>query len=72
MANNATVTDIISQDVPKKVAGVTTLEPISQKFEHFNNKLTYKGAITRDFKIFVTATLSAGASQRLGLYITKK
>lgn len=71
MVGNATATTIGSPGVAVKAAGTTTLEAQSQKFSHSNNRLTYTGAITRDFRVIATATCSSSASNQIGLYIAK-
>lgn len=71
MVGNATATTIASSGVPVKVAGTTTFEPQSQKFTHSDNRLTYAGAITRDFRVLVTATCLATANNEVGLFIAK-
>lgn len=68
---NATVTNIVTQGVAVKVAGTTVIQSDTQKFSHTNNRLTYTGAITRSFKVFATASISAVNSTRLGLHIAK-
>jgi hypothetical protein len=71
MQGNAVETVIATPGVAVKAAGTTTLEPISQKFAHDNNRLTYTGAITRDFRVLVKTTCTAGANNELGLYLSK-
>lgn len=71
MQNNATTTTVSVSGVAYKAAGTTTLESSSQKFDHTNNRLTYTGAITRDFRVLATATLSSNNGNALGLYIAK-
>jgi hypothetical protein len=72
MSDNATVTDVISTAVPLKVAGTTTGSAITQKFSLTNNRATYTGGITRDFKITAVASLTASAqSLQIGFYVAK-
>lgn len=71
MQANATATTVSVISTYYKVSGTTTLESISQKFSHSSNKLTYDGAITRDFRINVTATMTSGNNQELGVRIAK-
>lgn len=71
MQANATATTVAATSTYYKAAGTTTLESISQKFSHASNQLTYTGAITRDFRITVTATMTSGNNNELGLRIAK-
>ena len=57
--DNVVVTDIITTNVPVKVnSSITTLAPISNKFTHTNNRVTYIGAFTKDFVINATASVT--------------
>jgi hypothetical protein len=72
MQANTTATTIAATGTRVKISGTTTLQAISQKFTMpTNNRLTYNGAITRDFLVQVTASLEAGNGQELGMYIAK-
>lgn len=71
MVANATATTIGDIGVAVKAAGTTTFEAVSQKFSHTDNRLTYTGAITRDFRVIATATCSSGNGHQIGLYIAK-
>lgn len=71
MQNNATATTVASSGVAYKAAGTTTLEALSEKFSHSNNRLTYSGAIRRDFRVLVNCTLTSTNGNVLGLYIAK-
>lgn len=71
MQANATATTVAATSTYYKAAGTTTLESISQKFSHSSNRLTYTGAITRDFRVNVTATMTSGNNHELGLRIAK-
>lgn len=71
MQANATATTVSATSTYYKAAGTTTLESISQRFSHSSNRLTYTGALTRDFRVTVTATQEAGNNQELGLRIAK-
>ncbi len=71
MQANATATTVSATSTYYKAAGTTTLESISQKFTHSSNRLTYGGALTRDFRINVTATMTSGNNQELGVRIAK-
>jgi hypothetical protein len=71
MQANATATTVSATSTYYKIAGTTTLESISQKFTHSSNRLTYVGEITRDFRVNVTATMTSGNNQELGVRIAK-
>lgn len=72
MSANATATTISDTGVAVKAAGTTTLQAVSQKFTSpESNRLTYGGAITRDFRILASATCTAAANNVIGLYIAK-
>jgi len=57
--NNATQNPIATTGVFEKILGTTTASPVNDKFSHTSNRLTYTGAITRDF--VVTASCSANS-----------
>ena len=72
MQANATATTVSATSTDYKVSGTTTLESISQKFTMpTDNRLTYGGAITRDFRVLVNAALESGNNNVLGIYIAK-
>jgi hypothetical protein len=72
MVNNATLTDVVTQGVAVKIAGTTTQGSLAQKFTFTNNRATYVGAITRDFKVQAVVTvIAATANKQIGLYIRK-
>jgi hypothetical protein len=71
MQNNAVATVVASSGVAYKAAGATTGDPITQRFTHASNRLTYNGALTRDFRILVSTTIISGANNEIGLYIAK-
>lgn len=71
MLNNATETVISATDTPVKVLGTTTQGSLTQRFTHSNNRLTFVGAITRDFLVTATASISGGANKVVGMYIAK-
>ena len=72
MVNNATLTDIVTQNVAVKIAGTTTPGALAQKFTFTDNRATYVGAITRDFKVSAVLTVVAATSNKqIGLYIRK-
>lgn len=70
MFNNATLTNIVTQGVAVKVAGTTTSGSLAQKFTFADNRATYLGAITRDFKVTAVATIEAASpNKQIGLYV---
>jgi hypothetical protein len=72
MVDNVTATDIVTQGVAVKIAGTTTANSINQKFSHSNNRLTYTGALSRDFLVTSTLTITGATSgNQIGLYISK-
>jgi hypothetical protein len=72
MVNNATLTDIVTQGVAVKIAGTTVAGSLAQKFTFTDNRATYVGAITRDFKVTAVLTvISATSNKQIGLYIRK-
>jgi hypothetical protein len=72
MQNNATLTDILTQGVAVKIAGITTAASINQRFTHTDNRATYVGAITRAFKVTAVASVtSATANKQIGFYVAK-
>jgi hypothetical protein len=71
MTANATTTTISAVDTPVKILGNTTANTINQKFTHTDNKLTYVGALIRDFQVTATASLTSGNNNVIGLYVAK-
>lgn len=71
MLGNTTQTIISSTSVAYKVLGTTTNDPLTQRFAHSNNRLTYIGAITRTFKVNVYVTLTSNNNQLLSIYVAK-
>lgn len=72
MNGNATVTDIVTQDVAVKIAGTTTSGSITQKFTNTNNKATYTGALNKTFLVSVVASVtSVSANDQIGFYVAK-
>jgi len=72
MSNNAVATDIVTQGVPVKVSGTTTLNTLSQKFTHSNNRATYVAGFTRLFNISSVVTItSLSSNDQIGIYIAK-
>lgn len=70
MTGNATATPV-SVGVPAKILGSTTENPINQRFSHTDNRATYVGVGSRDFKVDIIAALSAGNNNVLRLYVAK-
>jgi hypothetical protein len=71
MTNNATVTTISTVDTPVKALGTTTANAINQKFTHTDNRLTYVGALIRDFQVTATVSLTSGNNRVIGVYVAK-
>lgn len=72
MSDNATITNIVTVGTPVKIAGTTTLNSITQKFTHTNNRATYVGAIQRDFKVTAVLSItSTSSNDQIGFYIAK-
>jgi len=71
MTNNATVTTIGAVDTPVKASGTTTANAINQKFTHTDNRLTYVGALIRDFQVTATVSLTSGNNNLIGVYVAK-
>ena len=71
MTNNATVTTISTVDTPVKALGTTTANTINQKFTHTDNRLTYVGALIRDFQVTATVSLTSGNNKVIGVYVAK-
>lgn len=71
MLDNTVSTTISATDTPVKISGSTTVNSINQKFSHTDNKLTYTGALIRDFQISANASFTSGNNQVIGLYVAK-
>ena len=71
MTNNAISTVISTIDTPVKVLGTTTANAINQKFTHTDNRLTYVGALIRDFQVTATVSLTSGNNNVIGVYVAK-
>ena len=71
MTNNTTVTTITTVDTAVKVLGATTANAINQKFTHTDNRLTYVGALIRDFQVTATISLTSGNNKVIGVYVAK-
>lgn len=71
MTNNAVSTTISLVDTAVKVLGTSTANSINQKFTHTNNRLTYVGALLRDFQVTATLSLTSGNNNIIGVYVAK-
>lgn len=71
MQGNATATTIASTGTPVKVAGTTTVDSLTQKFAHTDNRLTYAGSLDRLMKVTATLSLTSGNNNQIGIYIAK-
>lgn len=71
MINNAASTIISQTGTAYKAAGATTSQSITQKFSHSDNRLTYTGALTRSFRVTVSATISSTNGNVIGLYVAE-
>ena len=71
MTNNATATTISTVDTAVKASGTTTANAINQKFTHTDNRLTYVGALIRDFQVTATISLTSGNNKVIGVYVAK-
>jgi len=71
MVSNATATTVTSSGVPYKVAGSTTSSSITQKFTNTDNRATYIGALTGNFKINAVMSFNSGTNDQVSIYIAK-
>jgi len=73
MLGNSTVTTVAATDTPYKVLGTTTLDASrSQKFSMpANNRLTYDGAIQREFRCTGIITCIAGNNVQIRTWFAK-
>jgi hypothetical protein len=71
MLNNATATTIASTSLFYKILGTTVPSSINQKFSHTNNRLTYTGALSGQFKVSAIASMTSGNNQLLILRTAK-
>lgn len=68
---NVTATTITATNTEVKAAGTTTSNTITQKFTNTDNRTTYTGAITRDFKVTAVFSAESGNNNQIGVYIAK-
>lgn len=71
MRGNATATVIAATSTSVKALGTTTSAVITQKFINTNNRATYSGSLTRNFKVSASLSLESGNNQKIGCYIAK-
>ncbi len=71
MRNNATVNNILVAGTFYKINGTTTSNALNSKFTHSNNRLTYTGSLTRNFKIDFITTVSAGNNHDIRIRLAK-
>jgi len=70
MIANATATPITS-GTPAKLLGTTTEDPLTERFTHTNNRMTYTGAITRKFYVDIDAAFVSNNNNVLVMYVAK-
>lgn len=70
MHGNATATTVAAANTYYKAAGTTTAGPDNSKFTHSNNRLTYSGAISRQFLVVCSLSFTSGTNDicRFGFY----
>lgn len=71
MRENLTATTISVIGDPVKVAGTTTNGASTQRFTHTNNRATYIGSLTQNFKVEAIVSFTTGNNQKVGIYIAK-
>ena len=71
MESNPTATTISAMETAVKVAGTTVTNTITQKFTNTDNRATYSGGLTRNFKITAVASLTGGNSKIYALSIAE-
>lgn len=73
MSGNSTATTISASTTPVLAAGTTTLDTtVSSKFSMpQNNRLRYDGAVSRQFRVTGTATLTSGNNVQVGIHFAK-
>lgn len=69
MQGNSTETPIAVQGTFYKVLGTTSAGSAIEKFTHTNNRLTYVGALSAEFKISVTLSATSGNNRVLAFRI---
>ena len=71
MTGNTTVTTITTAATPVKIAGSTTSNTITQRFTNTDNRATYTGAITRNFRVDVFSNIEGPSNNVLKTYVAK-
>lgn len=71
MTGNLSTTVIPNNTSYFKISGNTSVNSITQKFAHINNRLTYTGAIQRNFKATAVASMISNANNELEFAIAK-
>lgn len=71
MTGNATPTTISTMGVAVKAEGSTTSNSITQKFTNTDNRATYSGGLTRNFKITSVGTLTGANNKQYAISIAK-
>jgi hypothetical protein len=71
MSSNATITDIVTQDVFVKVAGTTLAGDYVERFSLTDNRATYDGAISGFYKVSALLTLTSGNNNVVRCRISK-
>lgn len=71
MNDNATVTDIVTQNIFVKVSGSTTSGEFIERFDITDNRATHRGALTGFFKVTAIVTATGTNNDVLKLRIAK-
>lgn len=71
MNGNTTATVVSTSGVAYKVAGTTTSSSITQKFTNTDNRATYNGALSRNFKVTAVLSVESGNNNQIGVYLAK-
>tara|TARA_R110002167_G_scaffold93122_2_gene249817 strand:+ start:15493 stop:16716 length:1224 start_codon:yes stop_codon:yes gene_type:complete len=71
ITGSSTETVIALADTPVKVLGTSVNSAITQRFTHSDNRMTYVGAIQRDFSVACAVSATSGNNKTLGLLVAK-
>ena len=71
MTGNATETAVSVQGTYYKIAGVTLAGSIVEKFTLTDNRATYVGALTTDFKVDGIAAVTSGNNRVISIAVAK-
>ncbi len=71
MKNNTTASALMVTSTPTKIAGATISAPSTQKFTNTNNRATYNGVISNNFKVSAVLSANSGNSHVLAAYVAK-